>query len=610
MTRGAVALAVTAALLLGAHAAGAPTWGAPAQISSGDRALGPELAMNGAGDALVVWDQEVGADCTRDPASTFCVHIVQLATRTAGSATWQAPVELSRPGVGAEPRGAIGANGHAAIAWIHDIGEDRVLQATYRHGLSGSFPEPNDISEVVRAVRNHRVAVDGRGNAVLAWAERPPAHELFDAMAAVRPAMSGVWSAPVRLSSPISRIAAGPELAVAPNGVALVAWIETDGAVRAASGDLSATTWSAPVELASGARSAMGMHVAVNEAGEAAVVWAQDAGGTQVVRAAFRTGAGSWTQPANLGAPRPSSTVAPRVALGAAGEFVSAWLAPGGIEAVTGSAAGAWRTSAFPAPQAAALALAMSASGNAVIAWTRADSGVGTASLRPAALGTWLSATGISSTGTSRLGLALDGGERTVAVWNRAQGLRVVAEAADLDPRGPVLAQLRLPGRALVVGSPGRFSVRPAAWAAPLVGQPRWTFGDRERVNGVRVAHAYARAGRYTVTVTQADTRGAVSALRGTVRVIAARLRNRKRPWIQGAPRVGATLRCRRGRWTGSPPVRYAYEWRRDGRVIVGATSRQYRLLPGDAGSLIACEVRATNPAGSVRAYSDTVGVR
>jgi hypothetical protein len=42
--------------------------------------------------------------------------------------------------------------------------------------------------------------------------------------------------------------------------------------------------------------------------------------------------------------------------------------------------------------------------------------------------------------------------------------------------------------------------------------------------------------------------------------------------------------------------------------VIPGATRRRYRLVRNDAGSLIACEVEATNPAGSVRAISAIVG--
>jgi hypothetical protein len=565
--------------------------------------------MNRGGDALVVWDQEVGADCTRDPASTFCVHIVQLAARTAGSAAWGAPIELSRPGVGAEPRGAIGAGGDAGVAWVHDIGDDRVLQATYRRGLSGSFPEPSDISAVVRSVRSHRVGVDGLGNAVLAWAERPLARELFDAMVAVRPASSGVWSAPVRLSSPERGAAAGPELAAAAHGLALVSWIETSGTVRVSSGDIAGGTWSAPVDVATGARTAVDPHVAVNEAGEAAVAWVHEAGPAPDVRVAYRTRAGSWAQPTSLGRMRAGSTARPSVAVSAGGEVVATWLAPGGIATATRSTTGTWRASTVTAPQAASVALALSASGNAVIGWTRASDGSVATSLRPASLETWVPANALSSGGASRLGLALDGAQRGVAVWNRAEGQRFAVEVADLEPRGPVLAHLRLPARA-VVGSPGRFSVRPAAWAAPLAGPPRWTFGDGRRGSGARVAHAYARSGRYSVTVTQADATGAVTTARGVVRVIATRLRNRTRPWIQGTPQVGATLTCRRGRWTGSPPVSYAYAWRRDGRVIAGSTSSRHQVPVREAGASIDCIVRATNPAGSARAVSAPVRVR
>jgi hypothetical protein len=293
-----------------------------------------------------------------------------------------------------------------------------------------------------------------------------------------------------------------------------------------------------------------------------------------------------------------------------AGDVVAAWVSSGGVATARRSSTGAWRTSLVAESRgASAVDLALPESGNAVVAWTRADGAV-EASLRPAGLGDWLPATVVSSRRSSRPAVEVDATQRAVATWNRTDGARIVVESADLAGRGPVLVGLVVPRRALVVGSRGGFSVRPAPWAAPLVGQPRWRFGDRARGSGARVAHAYARAGRYTVTVTQADTTGLVSTLRGAVRVIAARLRNRKRPWIQGTPRVGAMLTCRRGRWTGSPPVRFTYEWRRDGRIVSGATSRQRRLREGDAGSLIACAVRATNPAGSVRAVSGPVSVR
>ena len=68
MTRRIVLVIVGALALV--HAAGsAPTWQAPVRLSPSDRALGPELGINPAGDAVVVWDHEQGADCPTQPAS-------------------------------------------------------------------------------------------------------------------------------------------------------------------------------------------------------------------------------------------------------------------------------------------------------------------------------------------------------------------------------------------------------------------------------------------------------------------------------------------------------------------------------------------------------------
>jgi hypothetical protein len=599
-----------AALALGLPTSGAPRWGAPVQISSGERAVGPELALNSAGSGLVVWDQEVGADCTRDPASLFCTHIVQAATRAAGSTSWQPPLELSRPGVGAEPRGAIGPAGDAAVAWIHDIGDNRVLQATYRRGLSGSFPEPNDVSEVVHAVRSHWVALDERGNAALAWAERPLAQDLFDVVVATRSAASGVWSGKTRLSSLTGRSAAGPELAVAPNGLAVVAWTETDGAVRVAGGTVESGTWQLPVDVGRGARMTGGLDVAANSAGDAVAIWVGQAGATDEVRATFRPRGGAWGQPVSLGAGRTGSPPGPTVAITGRGGVAAAWLSAAGVTTSMRSPTGIWQPSLVPGSQAAStVRLALDDTGNAVAAWSRGSDGRVEASLRPAGLGEWLPPTPVSAPRCSRLGLALDQAQRAVAAWGREDGQRILVEAVDLDPDGPVLAKLAVPRQPLVVGRRGRFSVQPAPWAAPLVGPPRWSFGDGAPATGKSVAHAFAKAGRFDVTVTQRDAQGAASTASATVRVVAP-VRNLERPRIEGQPLVGATLLCRRGRWSGSGPIRYAYSWRSGGRLVPGATTRRFRLRVGHRGSLVACAVVATSPAGSLRAVSDRLAVR
>jgi len=608
--RRTLVVGAAAALAVCLPAAGAPRWGGPLQISSGERAVGPELALDSAGTGLVVWDQEVGADCTRDPASLFCTHIVQAATRAAGSASWQPPLELSRPGVGAEPRGAIGPAGDAAVAWIHDIGENRVMQATYRRGVSGAFPEPNDVSEVVRAVRSHRVALDERGNAVLAWAERPLGQDFFDVAVATRSAASGVWSGRTRLSSLTGRSAAGPELAVAPNGLALVAWTETDGTVRAASGSLDSGAWQAPVDVGRGARSNGGLDVAANSAGDAVVVWVGQAGATDDTRAAFRPRGGAWAQPVSLGAGRPGSAPVPSVAITSRGGVLAAWLSAGGVTASMRSPTGTWQPSLVPGSQTAStVRLALGDSGNAVAAWARVSDERVSASLRPASLGEWLSATPVSAPRSSRPGLAIDQDQRATATWSREDGERIVVEAADLDPDGPVLAHFVVPRQPLVVGRRGRFSVQPAPWAAPLAGPPRWSFGDGTSAAGKSVTHVFAGAGRFGVTVTQRDAHDTESTTSAAVRVLAP-VRNDERPRIEGEALVGATLLCRRGRWSGSGPIRYAYSWRLDARLVPGATTRRFRLRAGHRGSLVACVVVAANSVGSVRAASDRVAVR
>ncbi|RYJ07512.1 MAG: DUF3152 domain-containing protein [Actinomycetales bacterium] len=66
-----------------------------------------------------------------------------------------------------------------------------------------------------------------------------------------------------------------------------------------------------------------------------------------------------------------------------------------------------------------------------------------------------------------------------------------------------------------------------------------------------------------------------------------------KNPSVSGTRRFGRTLTALGGTWRGGTP-RLAYRWLRDGRAIAGATSRTYRIAPGDVGHRLAFRVRAT----------------
>lgn len=69
-------------------------------------------------------------------------------------------------------------------------------------------------------------------------------------------------------------------------------------------------------------------------------------------------------------------------------------------------------------------------------------------------------------------------------------------------------------------------------------------------------------------------------------------------PVVSGTPTEGQVLSCTQGTWSPAG-TSYAYQWRRDGTPIGGATSTTYTLVTADVGTLVSCAVTATNTDGS-----------
>ncbi len=83
--------------------------------------------------------------------------------------------------------------------------------------------------------------------------------------------------------------------------------------------------------------------------------------------------------------------------------------------------------------------------------------------------------------------------------------------------------------------------------------------------------------------------------------------RNTAPPAITGTPRVGATLTCEPGTWTGSTGL--AYRWLRSGTEIPGASAPTYVVSAEDLYNSLACEVTATGPGGTATATSAAASV-
>jgi hypothetical protein len=75
-------------------------------------------------------------------------------------------------------------------------------------------------------------------------------------------------------------------------------------------------------------------------------------------------------------------------------------------------------------------------------------------------------------------------------------------------------------------------------------------------------------------------------------------------PALLGAGQVGAAVSVDPGRWSGLPAPSLAFQWRRDGTAIVGATARAYTPVAADDGRRLSCAVTAANAAGAVAAVT------
>jgi carboxypeptidase family protein len=80
-------------------------------------------------------------------------------------------------------------------------------------------------------------------------------------------------------------------------------------------------------------------------------------------------------------------------------------------------------------------------------------------------------------------------------------------------------------------------------------------------------------------------------------------------PSASGTAAVGQTLSCSNGSWSGVTPIKFTYQWLRDGGSIGGSTGSTYVVQSGDQGHGLSCEVTATNTNGHASAKSNTLNV-
>lgn len=267
----------------------------------------------------------------------------------------------SRSESAASPRLAMDAQGNAMALWVQSDGTaSSIYAARYVAGTGWRSPELIETSAM--PADSPQVAVDAQGNFIAVWRQAwKVANGALYGIDANRYVAGTGWGTPATVYVDTSRsdvtANADVQLAMDPQGNAMAVWSVYDwswnhNSVRAARYGVGSGWGSAANLSTESVQSASGGSVAMDDNGNALVLWTQDRGtsnSTQGVMAVRHAAGGGWGTPARIedataAAARPGW--GPRVAFDASGNALAVWYqySRPGIYSNRYSASGGWGT--------------------------------------------------------------------------------------------------------------------------------------------------------------------------------------------------------------------------------------------------------------------------
>lgn len=278
----------------------------------------PSVVVDATGNALASWISE-----------SMGTRAVKAARFVAGSPSWSSAVVVGT-GVTARPSAVVDGAGDVTLAWHRIDSQDDVFEAVRFDAGTSSFGPVAELGRTgvtgIAFALTIRLGVDASGD-VLAAFDHPVSGAVAVRIRRYDTAID-TWGAPLDLPGP-GVSASGAEVAVLPNGDAIVVWRQYNSVFSHRSARYSAAlqTWSTPIDVGTGEVADGRGRVVLDTNGRATVVWAEMRNGSLVTRTATSEPSGPWTEVETL-AVRAGATYGqsqPRIAIDGAGRVTVAW---------------------------------------------------------------------------------------------------------------------------------------------------------------------------------------------------------------------------------------------------------------------------------------------
>ncbi|QEM68562.1 hypothetical protein FO488_10525 [Geobacter sp. FeAm09] len=314
-------------------------WGSPKKLTSAvSSATGPSgvpsVAIDAAGNAVIMWNQSDAA-----VSSHFDVYASRYSVT---GDSWSAPAMLSS-GTNCAYGYKVVANNAGAVAVIYnqfqrtdgiggngDASDIWVATGT----TTGGFTTRTKVSSSPNPIYGQgSLAIDPVGDLLAAWIQNNNSG-YFDVWASRQPA-GGSWEAPKTVANSVTGECYSPEVAFDAHGNALATWeqqLDTEGRQYVAASHYSAASgmWDAPAEISENIGNTYDQHIAVDPSGNATLVWYQIESAAVTVRSAqylLSSGWGASQLIATMGAAYDGYMVfpVPRVAVNSSGKSIIIW---------------------------------------------------------------------------------------------------------------------------------------------------------------------------------------------------------------------------------------------------------------------------------------------